>query len=111
VFEDLGFEVVSSVGFSCANALHIAHLPEWAKEKAIMELLANKTNELDAVVQCGTNMSLINVSQILEPILGIPILGTNATTFWFALRANGFDNPLDGGGEIVARFLGTYRYF
>jgi maleate isomerase len=104
MFEDLGFEVVSSVGFSCANALHIAHLPEWAKEKAIMELLANETNELDAVVQCGTNMSLINVSEKLEPILGIPILGINATTFWFALRENGFDNPLDGGGRLLRDF-------
>lgn len=40
MFEELGFEVVSSVGFSCANALHIAHVPDWAKEKAILELLA-----------------------------------------------------------------------
>jgi maleate isomerase len=52
--------VVASVGFSCANALHIAHVPDWAKERAIMELLATHTNRLDAVVQCGTNMSLID---------------------------------------------------
>ena len=62
MFEELGFEVVSSVGFSCANALHIAHIPDWAKEKAILELLATDENNLDAVVQCGTNMSLIDVS-------------------------------------------------
>jgi len=104
MFEDLGFEVVSRVGFSCANALHIAHLPEWAKEKAIMELLANETNDLDAIVQCGTNMSLINVSEKLEPVLGIPILGINATTFWYALRENGFANPLAGGGRLLREF-------
>lgn len=104
MFEDLGFEVVSSVGFSCANAVHIAHLPEWAKEKAIMELLANETNDLDAIVQCGTNMSLINVSEKLEPVLGIPILGINATTFWYALRENGFANPLAGGGRLLRDF-------
>ena len=61
MFEELGYEVVSSVGFSCANALHIAHIPDWAKEKAILELLANEENKLDAIVQCGTNMSLIDV--------------------------------------------------
>src|SRR5687768_17874729 len=33
MFEELGFEVVSSVGFSCANALHIAHVPNWAKDR------------------------------------------------------------------------------
>lgn len=104
MFEELGFEVVSSVGFSCANALHIAHVPDWAKEKTIMELLANGENELDAVVQCGTNMSLINVCEKLEPILGVPILGINAVTFWYALRENGFEGPLVGAGRLLREF-------
>ncbi len=101
MFEDLGFEVVSSVGFSCANALHIAHVPDWAKEKAILELLATENNDLDAVVQCGTNMSMINVSEKLEPMIGIPILGINAVTFWYALRETGFSSPLIGAGRLL----------
>jgi len=104
MFEELGFEVVSSVGFSCANALHIAHIPDWAKEKAILELLATDENELDAVVQCGTNMSLIDVSEKLEPVVGIPILGINAVTFWYALRENGFEGALDGAGRLLREF-------
>jgi len=101
MFEDLGFEVVSSVGFSCANALHIAHVPDWAKEKAIIEVLATAANNLDAVVQCGTNMSLINVSEKLEPVVGMPILGINAVTFWYALRENGFAMPLTRAGRLL----------
>ncbi len=104
MFEDLGFEVVSSVGFSCANALHIAHVPDWAKEKAILELLATVENELDAVVQCGTNMSLIDVTEKLEPVIGIPILGINAVTFWYALRENGFEGALVGAGRLLQEF-------
>ena len=104
MFEDLGFEVVSSVGFSCANALHIAHIPNWAKEKAIIELLANDFNQLDAVVQCGTNMSMIDVSEKLEPIIGIPILGINAVTFWYALRENGYDGNLVNAGRLFREF-------
>lgn len=104
MFEELGFEVVSSVGFSCANALHIAHVPDWAKEKAIIELLANGENKLDAVVQCGTNMSLINVCEKLEPVLEVPILGINAVTFWYALRENGFEGPLVGAGRLLREF-------
>ncbi|MDH3557796.1 MAG: arylmalonate decarboxylase, partial [Deltaproteobacteria bacterium] len=104
MFEELGFEVVSSVGFSCANALHIAHVPDWAKEKAILELLANDENKLDAVVQCGTNMSLIDVSEKLEPVVGIPILGINAVTFWYALRENGFEGGLVGAGRLLREF-------
>ncbi len=104
MFEELGYEVVSSVGFSCANALHIAHVPNSAKEKAISELLANDENKLDAVVQCGTNMSLIDVSEKLEPVVGIPILGINAVTFWYALRENGFEGPLVGAGRLLREF-------
>ena len=104
MFEDLGFEVVSSIGFSCANALHIAHIPDWAKEKAILELLATDANQLDAIVQCGTNMSLIGVSEKLEPVLGIPILGINAVTFWYALRENGFFGSLAGAGRLLREF-------
>ena len=104
MFEELGFDVVSSVGFSCANAVHIAHVPNWAKEKAILELLANDENKLDAVVQCGTNMSLIDVSEKLEPVVGIPILGINAVTFWYALRENGFEGALAGAGRLLREF-------
>ncbi len=104
MFEDLGFEVVSSFGFSCANALHIAHVPDWARERAILEFLATRGNRLDAVVQCGTNMSLIDVTERLEPVLGIPILGINAVTFWYALRENGIDGSLAGGGRLLREF-------
>jgi hypothetical protein len=45
----------------------------WAKEKTILELLATGENELDAVVQCGTNMSLMDVAKKLGPVTGIPI--------------------------------------
>ncbi len=104
MFEDLGFEVVASVGFSCANALHIAHVPDWAKEKAIMELLASDANRLDAIVQCGTNMSLLNVTEKLEPVIGVPILGINAVLFWYALRENGIGNALHGAGRLFREF-------
>jgi maleate isomerase len=101
MFEDLGFEVVSSVGFACSDALHIAHIPDAAKERAIRERLATRTNRIDAIVQCGTNMSLIDVTERLEPELGIPVLGINAVTLWYALRENGLAAPLVGGGRLL----------
>jgi maleate isomerase len=104
MFEDLGFTVVASVGFSCAHALHIAHIPDQEKEKAILELLATSNNNLDAIVQCGTNMSLINTCEKLESVIGIPILGINAVTFWYALRENGFTAPLLSAGKLLKEF-------
>lgn len=101
MFEELGFEVVSSVGFACTDALHIAHIPDAAKELAIRERLATRANRLDAIVQCGTNMSLIDVTERLEPELGIPILGINAVTLWYALREHGLMAPLVGAGRLL----------
>lgn len=101
MFEELGFEVVTSVGFSCADARHIAHIPDWAKEKAILELLATREHKLNAIVQCGTNMSLLDVTEKLEPVIDIPILGVNAVLFWHALRETGFSDPLAGGGRLL----------
>jgi maleate isomerase len=104
MFEDLGYEVVATVGFSCAHAVHIAHVPDAAKEKAIIDLLQPEKNQLDAIVQCGTNMSMLQVTQKLEPVLGIPVLGINAVTFWYALRENGFDTALQDCGRLFQEF-------
>lgn len=104
MFEDMGVEVVATAGFSCGNIQHIAHIPDWAKEKAVLELLATKENKLDAIVQCGTNMSMMKVAEKLEPKLGIPILGINPTIFWHALRENGFKNPLVKSGRLLREF-------
>lgn len=101
LFKDLGVNVVSSVGFACANALHIAHVPDSAKEQAIVELLATKENKLDAVVQCGTNMSMMGVIDKLESRLQLPILGINPTLFWHALRENGITTPVKGAGRLL----------
>ncbi len=67
-------------------------------------MLATDDNRLDAVVQCGTNMSLIDVTEKLEPVTGIPILGINAVTFWYALRENGFEGALAGAGRLLHEF-------
>ena len=104
MFHDLGVEVIASVGFSCANALHIAHVPDWAKERAVLELLATEANRLDAIVQCGTNMSFAHLAERLEPVIGIPLLGINAVTFWHALRQSGLTGPIQGGGRLLREF-------
>jgi maleate isomerase len=103
MFEDLGYEVVTSIGLACGNTQHIAHIPDSAKERAVMEM-ATEHNKLDAIVQCGTNMSMINVTEKLEPVLNIPILGINAVSFWYALREAGLSDPFVGGGRLLREF-------
>jgi maleate isomerase len=104
MFEDMGYEVVTTFGFDCTILNDIAHIPDAAKEEAILNYLATPANRLDAVVQLGTNMSMIHVTEKLEAKIGIPILGINATTFWYALRENGFNEPLIKSGRLLREF-------
>lgn len=101
MFRDLGYEVVTTFGFCCGNAQHIAHIPDEAKERAITELIATPANRLDAVVQCGTNMSMTAVAERLEPKVGIPILGINATLLWYALRETGITAQAEHAGRLL----------
>jgi maleate isomerase len=94
MFEDLGYNVIADIGLSCANTQHIAHLPDYLKEKAVLELLDTEQNSLDAVVQCGTNMSFIHIAEKIESIINIPVLSINAVVLWYTLRENGIlDKP------------------
>jgi len=104
MFEDLGYEVVASFGFACANAMDISHIPDSVKEEVIVKCLTTPENHLEAILQLGTNMSMIQVTEKLESQLGIPILGINAVTFWYALRENGFKNPLVKSGRLLREF-------
>jgi len=104
MFEDLGYEVVVTFGFGCPDLVDIAHIPDAAKEEVILHHLATPSNRLDAVVQLGTNMSLTNIVEQLEHKTGLPVLGINAVTFWYALRENGFTTPLVKAGRLLREF-------
>ena len=116
-FEDMGFEVENIVGMACASAIDIAHVPDKLKIEVIKEELLYCTEpkngggcasttkrKVDAIVQCGTNFSLCQVAETLEPEVEIPILGITATLFWYALRETGIDAKLVGGGDLPAFF-------
>jgi len=99
VFEQMGFEVVSFIGFGCGSTLDIGHVPHEAKVKAV-EVLASSAP--DAVIQCGTNFSMLPVITEMEPKVKVPILGINQTLLWYALREVGFAAKVEGCGRLFA---------
>ncbi|WP_137297155.1 hypothetical protein [Psychromonas sp. SP041] len=100
MFKDLGYDVLVDVGLACGNTQHIAHIPDQLKESSILELLSAKERGLDAIVQCGTNMSFIHIAERLEPMIGIPILSINAVVLWHALRTKGITDKLKKSSRI-----------
>ena len=100
-FEGLGYEVSEVLGFCCNGAVEIAHVTEKMLEEATLKLDAP---DVDAFVQCGTNLAYIQVAERLEATLGKPIIAINAATLWFALRENGITEPLNNSTRLCREF-------
>lgn len=96
-FEELGWEVAAVHGFCCVGAVEIAHVTEQMLEDAVHKLNAP---DVDAFVQCGTNLSFVGVADRLEPVIGKPIIPINAATLWLALRENHIYEPLYGCSRL-----------
>jgi maleate isomerase len=59
-------------------------------------------DDVDALLQVGTNLSMIRLAARLEDELGKPVIAVNAATYWHALRANGIEDRVEGFGRLLA---------
>jgi len=97
-FSELGFEVAAIRGLCSASATSIAdETPETIREA----FLAVDGPDVDALIQCGTNLEAIAVAAELEKELGKPVIAINVATIWHALRANGIDDQIAGYGSLL----------
>mmetsp|Transcript_19371 Transcript_19371/g.42279 ORF Transcript_19371/g.42279 Transcript_19371/m.42279 type:complete len:353 (+) Transcript_19371:77-1135(+) len=97
-FEEVGYEVVRIAGLKCGSATDIAHVPESWCEKIIRDDLL--VPGIDAIVQCGTNLSMVSLADRLELELGLPIIPINAACLWFGMREVGIDAKLQGCSRL-----------
>ncbi|MCC5578395.1 arylmalonate decarboxylase [Microtetraspora sp. AC03309] len=97
-FGEIGFEVTAINGLRCPTAVSIAHVTEDELRKA---LLSVDGPDVDALVQCGTNLSMVGLADEAERWLGKPVIAINAATWWMALRDNGVEDQLHGAGSLL----------
>jgi maleate isomerase len=97
-FEQAGFRVARFKGLRCPSATAIAEVPEAVLIEVLRELDAP---DVDALVQVGTNVSMVRLADEAERWLGKPVLAINAVTLWHALRANGIDDRFRGFGVLL----------
>ena len=97
-FEELGFDVVAIKGLRCPTAVSIAHVTEDELREAILEVQP----DAEAVVQCGTNLSMVSLADEAERWLHKPVVAINAATWWMALRDNGITDRMQGCGRLLA---------
>lgn len=97
-FGEAGFEVVRIKGLRCESPVAIAHVQEDTLRAALLEL---DGPDVDALVQVGTNLSMVRLAAEAERWLGKPVLAINATIYWHSLRSAGIDDRIDGFGSLL----------
>jgi maleate isomerase len=97
-FTELGFEVAAIKGLKCPTAVSIAHVSEAELRDAIHEV---NDSDVDAIVQCGTNLCMAELADEAERWLDKPVIAINAATWWMALRENGIDDKVHGYGSLL----------
>jgi len=97
-FEESGFPVTRYVDLQCPSATAIAAVtPERLRDV----LRALDGPDVDAIVQVGTNLSMVRLAAEAEGWLGKPVIAINAAIVWHAYRANGFDDRIHGCGSLL----------
>jgi maleate isomerase len=100
-FGDMGFTVVRDIALRCTSWTAIAEVTPARCVAAIKEL---DGDDVDAIVQVGTNLSMVKLAAMAEMWLGKPVIAINAATYWHALRARGIEDKVAGCGTLLERF-------
>jgi maleate isomerase len=101
-FSESGYDIGEVHGLRCENTTDaIAGTPFSDVFEAVQKI---DREDVDAIVQVGTNLSTSDVFPTIEKMLGKPVLPINIATAWHALRACGVDDRFDGLGRLFEEF-------
>jgi maleate isomerase len=99
--EESGFSVKRDVPLECRRWTDIAKVGPDRLREVIAEL---DGDDVDAIVQVGTNLSMVDLAAEYEAKLGKPVIAINTATYWHALRAQGIEDRIEGMGRLLAEF-------
>ena len=97
-FTECGYDVVALEGLKCPTAVSIAQVTEDTLRQALLNV---NRPDVDALVQVGTNLSMVRLADEAERWLGKPTIAVNAAIFWHALRENGITDQMRGFGALL----------
>ncbi len=98
---DHGVEVVRDICLKCPSWTAIAHVREDYLRDRLWEL---DGDDIDAIVQVGTNLSMVRLAAAAELWLGKPVIAINTSTYWQALRTAGINDKIEGFGRLLSEF-------
>jgi len=100
-FGDMGFEVVRDHAMQARSWIGIAEITT-AQCRDALRLLDG--DDVDAIIQVGTNLSMVKLAAAAELWLGKPVIAINTATYWHALRQNGIQDKIGGMGRLLEEF-------
>ncbi len=100
-FQDMGYTVKRDIALQCLSWTGIA---ETTPQQCVAAIKQLDGDDVDAIVQVGTNLSMVRLAAMAELWLGKPVLAINAVTYWHALRANGIMDKVEGCGRLLEEF-------
>jgi maleate isomerase len=98
---DHGIEVVRDICLKCPSWTAIAHVREDYLRDRLWEL---DGDDIDALVQVGTNLSMVRLAAAAELWLDKPVIAINTSTYWQALRQAGINDKIVGFGRLLSDF-------
>lgn len=100
-FEEAGYEVRRIKGLRCESPVKIAHVQEPELRAALQEL---DGDDIDGIIQVGTNLAMARLAAQAEVWLGRPVLAINTAIYWHALRASNIADRIAGFGTLLERY-------
>ena len=97
-YSDCGFTVVRDICLERPSPVLIAHTTDEMCRQTLKKL---DGDDVDAIVQVGTNLSMIRLAAAAEVFLGKPVIAINTATYWHALRAQGINDKVAGFGNLL----------
>ena len=102
-FTDSGFEIVRDIYLACKSWTAIAEVTPDTLRDRLIELNGDGP-DVDAILQVGTNLSMVRLAAAAELWLGKPVIAINTATYWHALRQNGIKDKIAGLGRLLEEF-------
>lgn len=96
---DHGIDTVRDECLRCRSWTAIAEVDETTLRGAVARL---DGDDVDAILQVGTNLCMLRLAARLENELGKPVVAINAATYWHALRQYGIADRIEGFGRLLA---------
>ncbi len=100
-FKDMGYETVRDIPMQAPSWTGIAQITEAQCREVLRKL---EGPDVDAIIQVGTNLSMVRLAAAAEMWLGKPVIAINTATYWHALRANGIKDKITGFGRLLSDF-------